>query len=240
MELFDPHTRVASLILNNYLLLPVLNRFGIQLGCGDKSVEQICKEKEINQAFFLNIINTYTHPNYFPASELLSYSPKLIIEYLGKSHDYYTNYSLVKIEKSLQVLLDGVDKTSTGLKTIFLFYSKYKAEVISHIREEEETIFPYVEALLNRFENKEIPFPAHFKNYSINQYATDHGDVESKLNDLKSLVIKYLEPTYDENDGIDFLNKLFRFERDINDHQRIEDIILIPKIVELEKQVLHG
>jgi regulator of cell morphogenesis and NO signaling len=47
MQLFDRNTRMAEVIHNNYLLLPVINRFGIQLGFKDKTIEEICMEKAL-------------------------------------------------------------------------------------------------------------------------------------------------------------------------------------------------
>ena len=36
---FSVKTKLADIIHNNYLLLPIFNRFGIQLGFGDKTVD---------------------------------------------------------------------------------------------------------------------------------------------------------------------------------------------------------
>jgi regulator of cell morphogenesis and NO signaling len=36
------------------------------------------------------------------------------------------------------------------------------------------------------------------------------------------------------------LIELFRLEEDLNDHARIEDIVLIPKILQLEEKIKSG
>jgi len=59
--------------------------------------------------------------------------------------------------------------------------------------------------------------------------------VEMKLSDLKNLLIKYLDPVYDNNDFNEFVSSLYQFEKDIIDHARIEDHILVSQIKELKK-----
>jgi regulator of cell morphogenesis and NO signaling len=61
--------------------------------------------------------------------------------------------------------------------------------------------------------------------------------VEIKLNDLKNLIIKYIEPSYNDNDCNEFLIMLFRFEQDIKDHDRIEEKILFPQVIRIEKEL---
>jgi regulator of cell morphogenesis and NO signaling len=73
--------------------------------------------------------------------------------------------------------------------------------------------------------------------YNIHSFEKEHSSVDIKLNDLKNLIVKYIEPVYNNNVCNDFLINLYRFEKDIKDHARIEDKILIPQVVELEKQL---
>ncbi len=98
MEIFLKKDKMATLVRSNYQLLPVINRFGIKLGFKDKNVEEICLEKEINPDFFLAIINTFNNKDYFPEANLSSFSPLLIVDYLQKTHRYYIDYFLPKIE----------------------------------------------------------------------------------------------------------------------------------------------
>ena len=38
--------KMVTLITDNYALLQVMSRFGIKIGFGDKTVEEVCQEKE--------------------------------------------------------------------------------------------------------------------------------------------------------------------------------------------------
>ena len=229
MNLFKHDDKLFKLVDENYNLLPVINRFGIRPGFKDRTVAEVCDEKNINKDFFLALINTYNNPDYFPENELKSFSPLLIVDYLKKTHEYYLTYFLPKIEMLLEKLISSSADGSSGLKMIFSFYEKYKKELVLHIKDEEENVFPLVISFIQNHKNTSI------KSAPIS-FEQEHSNVEMKLSDLKNLLIKYLDPLYDNNDFNEFVSMLYRFEKDIIDHARIEDHILVSQIEELKKQ----
>lgn len=238
MELFKSNSKMTYLVHSNYLLLPVLNRFGIKLGFQDKTVGDICDEKDIDKNFFLAIINTFHNHEYFPEDELQSFSSDLIINYLRKSHLDFIKFSLPKIELLLSKLVSS--SKSNDLKVIQSFYNKYKDELLDHINDEEENAFPYVLELQKAYDLKTMPLPKSIRNYSIQSFEKEHTNVDEKLFDLKNIIIKFLEPNYNDKDCIEFLFNLFQFENDLTDHARIEDKILVPKVMKIEKELKNG
>lgn len=229
MEIFSKNHKVAKLISHNYHLLPVLNRFEIKPGLKDKTVGEICTEKNISTDFFLAIVNTYHNENFFPEDELLSFSPIEIVSYLKKTHKYYIDYVLPKLDLLLDQLIKSGTSISKDLQMVDVFYKKYKKELILHISDEEERVFPYVIKLVET--HKKQP------GYTIRSFEKEHTNVDEKLNDLKNLIIKYVTPDYDENICNEFLITLFRFEKDIIDHARIEDKILMPTTLRIEEKL---
>jgi len=233
MKHFHKNSKLADIILHNYHLLPILHRFDIRLGFGDKTVEKICLHKGIDPDFFIMIINTFHDEDYFPEKELKKISPELIINYLQKTHRYYLEHIIPSIDKKLQKILHTTETKSKDAAIIERFYSGYKEELLVHIKDEEQNVFPQILRLQNQqSENKdkqykEIKFQANFEQI--------HSDVDDKLLDLKNIIIKYLAPTYNDNDCNDFLYALFDFEKDLANHARIEDKILIPIAQSLTK-----
>ncbi|MBA7528470.1 hypothetical protein ES705_20656 [subsurface metagenome] len=72
---------------------------------------------------------------------------------------------------------------------------------------------------------------------SIDFFVDTHTNIEDKLYDLKNIIIKYLPPARDYTSSNALLFELFRLERDLNDHARIEDKVLVPKVQFLESQI---
>lgn len=225
---FTRSDKMASLIQSNYHLLPVIHRFGIRLGFRNKTVEQLCQQNDINTDFFIAIVNTFHNKNYFPEKKLLAFSPLLIIDYLKKTHRYYIEYSLPRIEMLLHKLIESIGNDNQEIKTIEEFYQRYKSKLLQHIADEESKVFPYIEKLLNAPENVED------KHYALS-FEEEHEHVDLEIDDLKNLVIKYITPGYDELICNRLLSEIFRFENDILDHSRIEDAILIPQVQQIQK-----
>ncbi len=236
MGIIKSNHKVASIVHHSHFLLPVLNRFGIRLGVKDKTIQEVCDEKAINLHFVLAILNAYHNNEYFPKDELLNIDVKTIVAYLHKTHDYYVNYVLNNIDGMLHRLLTSAGDRDKELQIIHTFYHKYKDELINHINDEEQNVFPYVLQLEEAVNNK---LDIDFGDNSITEFEKEHSNVDEKLNDLKNLIIKYVEPVYDDNACNEFLSAIFQFEKDLLDHSRIEDLILVPIVLNLEK-IYHG
>lgn len=224
-DLFKGSDKLFDLIETNHHLLPVINRFGIRPGFKDKTVADVCKEKNINEDFFLALINTYNNPEYFPETQLLGFSPMLIVEYLKKTHEYFIGYFIPRLESMLDRLIGSGQENKKELKMIMSFYNKYKKELLLHIQDEEEHVFPFVKQFVDS--GKTLSRSSLIS-------SKQHTDVEMELSDLKSLMLKYLEPDYKNEDFNELMAMIYDFEKDITDHARIEDYILFPKIMNVE------
>lgn len=229
MKIFKKEDKISSLVSANSNLLPVINRFGIQLGFKEKTIAEICAENNVSTDFFLAIVNTYTNENYFPEEELLAFSPLLLIDYLKTTHKYFISYVLPKIERSLDAVMKTCAENCSSLKMISTFYQKFKNELHIHLAQEDEKVFPYI---IDLYHNRTLT-----AGKSIAVYEDEHTSVEEKLSDLKNLVIKYLEPNYDPIAMYEFVHTLFQFEKDLYDHARIEDLILIKQVIRIEEEL---
>lgn len=240
---FDATIKMAELIHRNYLLLPVLNRFGIQLGFGDRSIKEVCEEQGINTEFFLVIVNSFHDHDYFPQQQLLSFPLSLILDYITKSHKFYLDIKMPLIESMIQSLVKNTSHTEEKhLALIERFFQEYKIELIEHIQNEENNVYPYVVSIDKAYSTGKIDASqiAKIEKNSIKTYAEGHTNVEDKLYDLKNIIIKYLPPTKDNSISNALLIELFRLERDLNDHARIEDKVLVPKVELIEKEILRN
>ncbi|MBN2522246.1 MAG: hemerythrin domain-containing protein [Bacteroidales bacterium] len=239
--LLNKNTKMAEVIHTNYLLLPILERFDIPLGFGEKSILEVCTDHKVNVEFFLEIINSFHDHNYFPEVQLRSFPLHLIIQYIQKSHNYYLYTKIPQIEDLIQQL-KSLYKESQKEQIVLIekFFQEYKEEIFIHIQNEENDIFPYIstidQAILQKRIDEKIKKMVHEK--SIKYFIDTHTNIEDKLYDLKNIIIKYLPPAKDNSISHALLFELFRLERDLNDHARIEDKVLAPKVQFLESQIL--
>lgn len=232
--------KMADVIMLNYHLLPVINRFGIQLGFGDKTIEEVCLENGVNVDFFLEIINAHHNREYQPKNYLQSFSVILIIDYLKKTHESYRKIKIPEIELLIKELFESCRIQKQNLLLVKKFFDEYKTEFIAHITKENERIYPFALSIEKAYKSHKADnkLLQQIEKYSINDFAAEHDDLEEKLFDLKSIIIKYLPPPKNSNLCNTILFKLFELETDLNNHTNIENKVLVPKVAAMENQLL--
>jgi regulator of cell morphogenesis and NO signaling len=233
MLLITPHIKLADAIHSNYLLIPVITRFGIRLGFGDKTVKTVCEEYGVDVEFFTTILNVFSHENYFPQERMLHFNALQLVEYLKKTHEYYRNILIPMLEQNFELFMhSAATENKPEILLIKNFFAQYKNELMAHLRREDELTFPY-SAGLYRKENLEL---LH-RQYSMNVFESEHDNVDEKLYDLKNILIKYLQGDYNEELRNNLIFNLSRLEKDLKDHMRIEEKILVPMVKKMEQEV---
>lgn len=230
---FTGSTKMCDIIHTNYHLLSVINNFGIKLGFGDKTIEAVCLKHGIDPDFFLTIANTYTNPNYELSDEQLEFNPEHLVTYLQNTHRYYITAILPAL-KSLINQLTVSNNQSTQSTLIQRFHEEYIKDLTNHILFEEQVVFPYISELSKAYRSNRKEFNSQNSPFKIQNFKKKHSDVESKLFDLKNILIKYFT-TCDDDLTTHILFLLFRFEKDLYEHSRLEDKVLIPRIRQIEE-----
>ena len=185
--------------------LQLVQRFGIPLGVGDKTIAQVCKEVEIDCTTMLAVIN-------FAISQEYQYTPDIDIptlrKYLSSAHNYFIDFQLPRIR---QMLLEAINLTGAGNKIpllIIQFYDEYVEEIRAHIQHEDE--------------------------YAFEHHPTEDRHVAAKAIELKNLIIKYYPHSNKspEQDHLLYavLHDLYHFERELALHCAIEDEIMLPAL----------
>ena len=57
IKLYEADDKMIDLITDNYSMLQGLNAFGIRLGFGDKTVDEVCSEQNVDCYTFLAVVN---------------------------------------------------------------------------------------------------------------------------------------------------------------------------------------
>ncbi len=222
---------LSDLLMENHFLIFVVENFGIRLGLQDKTIEQVCKEYNIDLAIFIAILLTHQNPktniiDIFDIDLLLQSPSKIevILQYLDKSHACFVNYIIPEIAESISLMSDN--STVNGIKFVKEFFDVYRDEVVQHFDYETNTAFPYIRSLIQHTDASE--------NYSVSDYKTGHSNIEEKLEDLKTLLIKHLPEDGSSIHRRKILDLLFHLERDMTLHAKIENEILVPVVEQLE------
>ncbi|MCK4750416.1 MAG: hemerythrin domain-containing protein [Bacteroidales bacterium] len=239
--MITPGMSMCQAVLENQKLLLLFPRFNFQMGFGEMSVEEVCKQYNVNTDFFLEIANSYLDEAYVPAKDLSFVSLGTIVEYLTSTHSYFIDIALPGVENKIYRLLDHSELSHKEVQLVTGFFNDYKQEFLAHISEEEKEILPYILELESQ-SAKEVPDPEFLdklSTYSISEFAQEHDRLEYSLENLSKLIVKYLPPFEDFELCIQVLGDLSDLVRDLVDHANMEDKVLIPRVSELEKQIIR-
>ena len=223
-RLFSSDSRLSDLITAHPSLLTLLNRLGISLGFGDRSIADVCEASGVDTSFFLLICNVYTFNNYIPSTPtILGTDMNGLVPYLEKSHKYYVDKRLPHIERHLDAI---AHKLGGRIGKVFIsFFQEYKQEVEEHFGHEERDVFPHIRALMAGERDT---------TYSIGMFLHTHSDIEGKLDDLLNIVFKYLPPQVDDDNVMDVVYDILRLREDLKKHTFIEEKIMVPLVCHLE------
>ena len=237
--LIHENMKMAEVVLHDHTLVPIINRFGIHLGFGDRSIAEVCRRHQLNTDFFVTILNAFHDPGYFPQKRLRNFPAALIIDYLQRAHRYFLEDKLPEIFDLIQEMIRLYPLEPSVSELITGFFSGYAAELTKHISREEEKVYPYVLQLEKALEENRFDAPLYRRvlEYPIAEYEAEHENVEEKLLDMKNILIKYLPEPQDDRPGYRVLRELFALEKELNEHARIEDLILVPKVKLLEERL---
>lgn len=210
--------KMADMIASNYDLILMLPRFGIPLGFGEKSVKDVCRERGVDENFFLTVCNIYSFDDYRPDDEeVANIDHRLVVEHLQATHRYYIEDRLPHMQRHLDHVAESAgDQSAAVLKKYFADYCR---EVRDHVRREERN-------LANMVSNLADGEPLS-KAVSEN-YVKSHDNIKDKLSDLTQIIYKYIPGERLNEEMMELVFDIMQLSRDLEKHAMIEELLLMP------------
>lgn len=220
-----PEMKLSGLFFENPHLLVMMEHFGLDFIVYDKTVEQVCKENKLSLNVFLTVANLYNGFGIDKNIKISKSDIKTIITFLKNSHTYYKDEKYPEIKNLIALIAKNNESVAVNL--IVKFFDEYFGEVLEHLDYEDKTAFPYFLDLLNKKIKKK-------DTYSVKTYSSHHTDIETKIKELKNLLLVHIPLKNDCSLRRKLILKLFDLEYDLQIHYLIEESILIPIISEME------
>lgn len=229
---YKPNDSLAEMIGEDYTLLQVLSRFGIALGFGDKSVDEVCRQNGVDTDTFIAVCN-YISQGLKPSfDEFTSLNVQALLAYLRNSHTFFIDFMLPSIRRKFVNAVDCSTHNEVGF-LILKFFDDYVEEIRRHQQYEAEHFFGYVDGLTQGHRPADVSL-AHFES---DQTHIEHDKlIARRLRDLKNIIIRYCPSANSREQLNDALMHLCEFEADMSSHTQLEDTIFIPAVSLLESR----
>ncbi len=200
---------MADVLTEHNELIPVLNRFGIRLGVGDKTVSDLCVEHQLNTDFILTVLNVYLDESYVPDDSLNLFDTGLIADYFHQTVDNYIHELVPNIEKHLNafIAISGSESKELGmLRVLFLQFKERMTNYLQKVADYDDD-FPddllhdlknILLRHLSRAYNQNLIYAVVFSVHSLEKDLAAHNRLRSKvlrpkLNELDSSGIRQLQ-----------------------------------------------
>lgn len=245
MEVKIDHTRtVSEIVRGDYRTADVFKKYGINYCCGGKvSLQEACTQKEVDVDNFIKDLQAATKTVHLSNHiDYNSWSVDFLIDYIVNLHHAYLYKTLPMLQGSIISFVNSHKKTQPELVEIQAVFEKLANLLISHNRHEEEVIFPYIKQIANTYRRKESYGSLFVRTMRkpFSSIEAEHSQMEELLVELRKLTNNYQFPAEACTNHQVIFGKLGEFDRDLVHHKHLENNILFPKAIAMEKELLQA
>ena len=219
----------------------VFKKYGLDFCCGGKkTVKEACAEKGLDVTIVEQELQTadknVTGSRPLPYNE---WSLDFLADYIVNIHHSYVKKTILDLRSYASKVASVHGSHHTELFAISQLTDEVCEELSSHMIKEEKVLFPYIKELVTAKNTAQPLHAAHFGTVQnpINMMEHEHEIVGNKLDQIRTLSKNYSLPE-DACASYSYLFKtLDEFENDLHIHVHLENNILFPKALEIEKQL---
>jgi regulator of cell morphogenesis and NO signaling len=220
----------------------VFKKYGLDFCCGGKkTVKEACAEKGLDVT---KVEQELQQADRMPSSRPLPYndwSLDFLADYIVNTHHSYVKKNLPDIKAYAEKVMRVHGNRHPELLRVNQLVLEVYNELMAHLVKEEQVLFPYVKELVVAQGSGATKHAAHFGTVQnpINMMEMEHEVVGKNLAEIREITNNFTLP----EDACASYSLLYRmldeFEEDLHLHVHLENNILFPQAVQLEKQSIH-
>ena len=245
IETIDKQSFVADIVKRDYRTAVVFRRHGIEYCCGAKfPLELVCSLKGLDPELVRQELETASRTISMPNTiKFDEWDPAFLADYIVNIHHEYLRSTLPAALETVRQFAEGHKKKFPLLPELVTVFSGLVTELLSHIKYEEEIIFPYIKQIAHAYKAKESYASLLVRTLSkpVEEVMNhEHKLVEDSLARIRELTEQYQFPAEAcTSHKVSFLT-LQELESDILQHLHLENDILFPRAIKMEKELLKN
>ncbi|KGL63542.1 DUF542 domain-containing protein [Polaribacter sp. Hel1_85] len=227
---------VATIVTKNINTAPIFRKHKIDFSChGDMLLSKACEEQNVNLKQIVKELNA-VNDNIYYLKDYNSWELDFLIDFLVNIHHDYKEENILFLREYGEKVTKIYGKEYKELKKVNVLIQEITEYILEHMRNEENTIFPYIKKLIVAKNKNHIPDTKNSPlNEPIDSLEDDHEKVGYAFKQISKLTNNYFLPR-DACISYKILYlKLQQFEEELYKHIHIENNILFPKAKKLER-----
>lgn len=238
MTLTD-HKTIGEIVADDYRSAAVFKKYGIDFCCkGGRTIEEACEPKKVDPQNVYSELEKIGH-NEGGDIDFNAWPLDLLADYVEKTHHRYVEEKIPYIMQFLDKICRVHGGRHPELFEVNQLFSDSARDLSAHLKKEELILFPFVRVLENAkrtnasyqrpgFDTVENP---------VTMMMDEHTTEGERFEKISKLTDGYTTPA----DGCKTYEVAFRmleeFENDLHRHIHIENNILFPRAIRLEKEL---
>lgn len=226
----NSETTIGEIVTNDFRAASLFKEAGIDFCCGgNKSLNEACKEKGTDVSHLIQQLDTLAKTPVTGAMNFKEWDLGFLSDYIVNTHHKYVLKHLPELVFYTQKIADVHGPHHPELIEVADLFSKINAELLQHMKNEEEVLFPAIKEA----EKNASP---ELKSTIISEITRMQGEHEfagGAMDKINELTQNYLVPSDACNTYMVSLQLLEQFEDDLHVHVHLENNILYPKALKL-------
>lgn len=229
---------IGELVAQNYKTASVFKKFKIDFCCnGNRTISEACERKKLDPSQLINELRN-TIINVEQNIDFNSWELDLLADYIEKTHHRYVMTKIEEIKPYLNKVTRVHGEHNPELKEIEILFNQSAQELSQHLQKEEMILFPFIRNMVNsKMEEKPLFFP-HFGTVEnpITMMKHEHQNEGERFEKIAELSNNYTPPSHACNTYRVTFALLKEFEDNLHQHIHLENNILFPKAIKMEKE----
>lgn len=234
---------LAEIVGIDYKAAAIFEKYNLDFCCkGKRLLKDACAEKGIDVEAVLTELKSFAKTSNGNTFRYDSWSADFLIEFIIKEHHSYVRNMIPLLLSHTKKIAEVHGANHPELISIAKTFGQISKELSYHMRKEEEILFPYImELSRSKQTGAKIDKPYFGSvNNPIKLMLVEHDSAGDALYTIRELTGNYTPPA----DGCETYKITFQelkaFEVDLHKHVHLENNVLFPKAVELEKEIFAG
>ena len=240
--IYSANQTVGSIAAASPASLRVFERTGIDYCCGGKqSLQQASETANIPVEKLLAMIADAEHGPSVPERQWNEAPARDLVAHIVRTHHAFVRTEIPRLEALLQKVTGKHGSAHKELTEIHETFSALAEELQQHLMKEERVLFPYIEQAEAAVEVDQAAPESCFGSveFPISRMIADHDDAGGLLESIRTLSNNFALPEGACQSYAALYRGLEEFEQDLHRHIHLENNILFPRALELERLVVE-
>ena len=228
---------VGEIVAKDFRTASVFSKYGIDFCCGgDRALEEVCNEQSIDRSKLQKELEEVSR-NEGETFDFNSWSLKLLADYIEETYHTYIRRQTPLIIKNLEKIKDVHGEHHPELLKIYNLFSQSAMDLSMHLQKEEKILFPLIRELSEADKLGLTVEQGHCGTIQnpVSAMREEHEAEGNRFQKISELAGGYAVPSDGCNTYHVAYEMLEEFERKLHEHIHLENNILFPKAIELEK-----